>query len=178
MAHCRVMKIADRPEFQSKPAPLTCAPDEVVLFAAKRMSDRNYGSIMVVDDERRVLGLLTERDILRRLVAVESDPAQTKISEIMTSDLRVARVNDDVVGWLRLMSNERFRRLPVVDDDDRLINVITQGDFVSYTWPDLLGQAKSLVKQTVGDTLSLPILLGGVLLYTVVIIIAVTFGVR
>ena len=172
------MKISDRPEFQSKPEPLTCAPDETVLAASKRMSDRNYGSIIVLDDDRRVLGLLTERDILRRLVAVERSPADTRISEIMTKDLRIARASDDVVGWLRLMSNERFRRLPVVDGDERLINVITQGDFVSYTWPDLLSQARTLVKQTAGETRSLPILLGGVLIYTVVLIIAVAFSVR
>jgi len=172
------MRISDRPEFQSKPAPLTCAPDEAVLIASKRMAERNYGSIIVIDGERRVLGLLTERDILRRLVAVERDPARTKISDIMTSDLRIARASDDVIGWLRLMSNERFRRLPVVDDEQRLINVITQGDFVSYTWPELLNQARTLVKQTVGGTFSLPILAGGVLLYTVIIILAVAFSVR
>ena len=172
------MIIADRPEFQSKPAPLTCGPDESVLGASKRMAERNYGSIIVVDGDRRVLGLLTERDILRRLVAVERDPASTKISDIMTSELRIARASDDVVGWLRLMSNERFRRLPVVDDQERLINVITQGDFVSYTWPDLLDQTRSLVKQTFGGTFSLPILLGGVLLYTVIIIAAVAISVR
>ena len=149
-----------------------------MLIASKRMAERNYGSIIVVDGERRVLGLLTERDILRRLVAAERDPARTKISDIMTSDLRVARAGDDVVGWLRLMSNERFRRLPVVDDDQRLINVITQGDFVSYTWPDLLDQTRALVKQTFGGTFSLPILIGGVLFYTVIIIAAVAFSVR
>ena len=170
------MKISDRPEFQSKPAPLTCAPEETVLVASKRMAERNYGSIIVVDGERRVLGLLTERDILRRLVAVERDPAHTRTSDIMTSDLRIARASDDVIGWLRLMSNERFRRLPVVDGDERLINVITQGDFVSYTWPDLLIQARTLVKQSLGDTYSLPILLGGLMLYTVIIIIAVSFS--
>lgn len=172
------MKIADRPEFLSKPAPLTCAPGETVLVASKRMAELNYGSIIVVDGQRRVLGLLTERDILRRLVAAERDPARTATSAIMTSDLRVARASDDVIGWLRLMSNERFRRLPVVDDDQRLINVITQGDFVSYTWPDLLIQARTLVKRSFGDTFGLPIMLVGLLLYTLVIIIALSFGVK
>ena len=172
------MIISERPEFQSKPAPLTCAPDESVLGASKRMADRNYGSIIVVDEQRRVLGLLTERDILRRVVAVERDPTRTTISDIMTRELRIARASDDVVGWLRLMSNERFRRLPVVDDQERLINVITQGDFVSYTWPDLLNQTRTLVKQSFGGTFSLPILLGGVLLYTIIVIAAVAFSVR
>lgn len=172
------MKIADRTEFQSKPLPLTCAPDETVLVASKRMSQRNYGSIMVLDPERRVLGLVTERDILRRVVAVDRRPAETPIGDIMTRDLRVARASDDVVGWLRLMSNERFRRLPVVDEEQRLINVITQGDFVSYTWPDLLNQARALVRQTPVETRSLPILLGGVLVYTLVLVVAIAFSVR
>ncbi len=176
--HYSAMKISDRPEFQSKPEPLTCGPDETVLAASKRMSDRNYGSIIVVDGDRKVLGLLTERDILRRLVAAERSPATTHIGEIMTKELRIARASDDVVGWLRLMSNERFRRLPVVDNDQRLINVITQGDFVSYTWPELLNQARNLIRQTAGETRSLPILLGGVMIYSLVLIIAVAFSVR
>ena len=54
-----------------------------------------------------------------------------------------------LLDWMRIMSNERFRRLPVVDDEGRIKAVFTQGDFVSYTWPDLIYQMKSLAGATV-----------------------------
>ncbi len=67
----------------------------------------------------------------------------------MTENPKLARETDDMLEWLRIMSNERFRRLPVVDDQDRIKAVFTQGDFVSYTWPDLMYQMKSIATATV-----------------------------
>ena len=64
----------------------------------------------------------------------------------MTEDPKVASEEDDVLDWLRIMSNERFRRLPVVDSEGKIKVIFTQGDFVSYTWPDLLYHAKQLAK--------------------------------
>ncbi len=61
----------------------------------------------------------------------------------MTTDLKVARADDDLLDWLRLMSNERFRHLPVVDDQGVIIGMMSQGDFVSYTWPELMGGCAS-----------------------------------
>lgn len=167
------MKIRDRTEFASKPKPLTTTPDQLVVDAARAMSDKNYGSIIVVDPDARVIGMMTERDILRRVVAEHRDPSTTRVSDVMTTELRLARADDDLVGWLRIMSNERFRRLPIVDADDRLIAVMTQGDFVSYTWPELLDQAKNMAKATFGPDLSMAFMVVGLLIYTVAIIIAV-----
>ena len=64
----------------------------------------------------------------------------------MTPNPRVANENDDVLDWLRIMSNDRFRRLPVVDSNGKIKVIFTQGDFVSYTWPDLIYQASQLAK--------------------------------
>ncbi len=62
------MKISDRREFRTKPAPLTCSSDDSVLDAVMRMAEKNYGSVVVVDGDRRVIGMMTERDIFRRVV--------------------------------------------------------------------------------------------------------------
>ena len=67
----------------------------------------------------------------------------------MISEVRTGRAEDDVIDWLRQMSNERFRHLPVVDEQGRLVNIMSQGDFVSFTWPDLL----DLLKEKTRDTL-------------------------
>ena len=66
----------------------------------------------------------------------------------MTKNPRVANENDNVIDWLRIMSNDRFRRLPVVDEKNRIKVIFTQGDFVSYTWPDLIYQASQMAKSS------------------------------
>jgi len=164
------MRIMDRAEFRSKPKPLTCRADNNVRETVKRMSEKNYGAVVVVDDGESVLGMVTERDIMRRVVDEGRDPDTTQISEIMTRDVRVAKADDDLIDWLRMMSNERFRRLPIVDENGKLVSIMTQGDFVSYTWPDLINQAMTLTRSTVRGNYQIFVILGAVLLYTVVVV--------
>ncbi|MEO0466649.1 MAG: CBS domain-containing protein [Pseudomonadota bacterium] len=170
------MKIKDRPELKSKPAPLTAPPDMFVFDAVTQMADQNVGSIVVVNDDHTIAGIVTERDIFRRLVAAKKDPSTTRVSEVMTTQIRAASEDDNLLDWLRIMSNERFRRLPIVDTDGRLTSIMSQGDFVSYTWPQLFEQAKTLAKSTFGAGYQIFFILGGVLLYTVLLVIALSLA--
>lgn len=142
-------RIVDRPEYASKFRPLTARSGTTVAEAVAAMKLKNFGCIVITDESGHVEGIVTERDIMFKLVAENGDPRTVLLSDIMTSDLRMAKETDNVVDWLRIMSNERFRRLPVVDSEGRLQALLTQGDFVSYTWPDLLYQAGGLAKATI-----------------------------
>ncbi|QFS82475.1 cyclic nucleotide-binding/CBS domain-containing protein [Roseivivax sp. THAF197b] len=168
------MAIKDRPEFKSKPKPLTMNAGDSVLDAVKAMSEKNYGSVIICDEAGKVTGVVTERDVMRKVVGAEKDAATLKLGDIMTADPRVAREDDDLVDWLRIMSNERFRRLPVVDADGRIKVVFTQGDFVSYTWPDLLHQAKVLAQASVGRNYPIWMIGGGIMLYSLLMVIVVS----
>lgn len=165
------MRIKDRPEFASKPKPLTITLDKTVAEAVSEMSKKNYGSIVVVDSENKVTGILTERDILKRLVNENRDATSTPVSEIMTTNPRIARDDDEVLDWLQIMSNERFRRVPIIDANDKLVSIMTQGDFVAYTWPDLVYQAKELAKATISSNYQLFIVAGGIALYTLAMVL-------
>ncbi|MDZ7712456.1 MAG: CBS domain-containing protein [Rhodovibrio sp.] len=164
------MRISDRPEFKSKPTPLTFRRDATVAEAVAAMSERNYGAVIVTDQDNKVEGVMTERDVMRKIVNAERDAKQTKLSDVMTTEVRTARADDDVLDWLRIMSNERFRRLPIVDDEGRLQAVFTQGDFVSYTWPELMSQATQLAKATVLRNWHIFLIVGAVMVYTLVMI--------
>ncbi|MTI42263.1 CBS domain protein [Roseibium hamelinense] len=159
------MKIKERIEYLSKPKPYTASPDQTVLEATKEMTARNIGSVVITDEDNKVVGLVTERDLMRRIVAENKSPAETKLSEIMTTSLRLARDDDNVVDWLRVMSNERFRRLPVVDENGRIVSIMTQGDFVSYTWPELLKMFSDKVEKKLGVNNQHMWIIGGVLVY-------------
>ncbi|NDF13168.1 MAG: CBS domain-containing protein [Proteobacteria bacterium] len=164
------MKIKDRIEFKSKAPVMTFAPDDMVIKAVKAMSEKNYGASVIVDGNNKPIGIVTERDFMRRLLAKGLDANATPISEIMTSDLKLASEEDQVVEWLWVMSNERFRHLPVVDSQGKLVNLMSQGDFVSYTWPQLLTRAKDAVAKSFMERFHLHLLVGGVMFYSIIMV--------
>ena len=164
------MKIKDRPEFRRKSAVLTFGPDETVLTAITTMSERNYGAVIVVDGDHRPVGIATERDFMKRLLNEGRDPRQTRLGDIMTTDLKIARAEDDLLDWLRQMSNDRFRHLPVVDDDGKLISVMSQGDFVSFTWPQLMHRVGEQARATFDVTPSLFMIVGGVIIFLLAVL--------
>ena len=103
-------RLVDRPEFKTKPKPVTFLVKDKVYQAIAVMADKNYGSVVIVDSKDKVVGIVTERDIVKKLVNNNMSPKTTKLEDIMTLNPRVANENDDVVDWLRIMSNDRFRR--------------------------------------------------------------------
>ena len=167
-------RLMDRPEYKSKQQPLPSTSEVSVSDAVGMMSEKNYGSIIVIDEAKKVIGVVTERDVMNKVVGKGLDPKKTKLEQVMTTNPRLARETDDLVDWLRIMSNERFRRLPVVDDDGHIKAVFTQGDFVSYTWPDLIYQMKSIATATVTKNWPLFLIGGGVAIYSVLMVIVMS----
>ena len=169
------MKISDRVEFASKAPPLTCTAETTVHEAVVQMAEKNFGSIFVTDPQNRVEGVMTERDIFRRVIGESRDPKTTKVGDVMTTEVRMARKDDNTVDWMQVMSNERFRRLPVVDEDKKLLAVMSQGDFVAYTWPQMLSQLSQMAQATLGPAFNpLAIVVGG-LAYAVVTLLIVLY---
>jgi CBS domain-containing protein len=116
----------------------TCKPDETVVAAARRMHDRRVGTIVVVDAEQKPMGLLSDRDVVTRLVAAGGDPARTAVRDIMTpmptSVVRDTSI-DAALGQMRM---GHMRRLPVVDGMDRLIGIITLDDILRHLAKEVL----------------------------------------
>lgn len=172
------MQIQDRPEFRSKSAVMTFGPTDLVIDAVRAMSERNYGAVVIVDLDQRPVGIVSERDFMRRLLNRALDPSATRLEEIMTRELKVARKDDELLGWLQQMSNERFRHLPIVDDQGRLINIMSQGDFVSYTWPQLLNRIGEQARATFDVNPSIYLAIGGAVLFILVVLTAVVVALR
>ncbi len=169
------MKIKDRPEFQRKSIVLTFKPDDTVFSAIQAMSEKNFGAVVVVDPAQKPVGIVTERDFMRRLLNNALDPKKTLLRDIMTTDLKLAKAEDNLLEWLQQMSNDRFRHLPVVGDDGVLIGIMSQGDFVSYTWPQLLSRVTEQAKATFDLSPSIFAAIGAAIFFAL-IIIAVILG--
>ena len=110
------------------------------------MCEKNIGSIVVVNPDETIAGIVTERDMMIRVLGGKVDPEQATLAEIMTTEVRSASEEDDLVDWMQTMSHERFRHLPIVDNQGRLICMMSQGDFIAYTWPDLYDKVKQDIK--------------------------------
>lgn len=106
------------------------APDDSPLQAAKAMEELNVGAIPVCDGERLV-GVVTDRDIVLRCVSKEADPRSCKLSDIMSGHVRTVRESDDVQDALAEMASAQVRRMPVVDQQDRLVGIISLGDIAT-----------------------------------------------
>ena len=164
------MQIKDRPEYSRKGAVLTMSGDASVASAVSVMSEKNFGAVVIVSPDDKPIGIVTERDFMRRLLDKGLDPIKTPLRDIMTSDLKVAKPEDDLLDWLRQMSNDRFRHVPVVGEDGRVITIMSQGDFVSYTWPQLFARLSEQAKATFELSPSMFVAFGGAILFFLAVI--------
>ena len=106
------------------------APEKRVHDAAQQLVEYNIGSLPVCEQDGTLVGIITERDILR--VCACSDPGDSmnqRVSEVMTTDVVVCVPNDDLEYALSVMTEHRVRHLPVLDNQ-KLVNVISIGDLV------------------------------------------------
>jgi CBS domain-containing protein len=101
--------------------------DKTVAYAAKMMRDEDVGIAPIVEGDRLV-GVLTDRDIAVRVVAEGRDPEQVKVTEAASRDLVTLDPQQDLDEALRLMARHQVRRLPVVEEDGRLVGVVAQAD--------------------------------------------------
>jgi CBS domain-containing protein len=105
-----------------------------VLRAAQLMRDHHVGSLVVVDETgagRLVVGLLTDRDIVTSVVAMEVDPATLVVEDVMSHDVVTALESDSVSDLLRTMRRKGLRRLPVVTPNGALVGLVTLDDLLS-----------------------------------------------
>ncbi|HVJ76019.1 MAG TPA: CBS domain-containing protein [Casimicrobiaceae bacterium] len=94
--------------------PVTVTRESTVVDAARRMRERNVGSVLVVDG-MRLAGIFTERDALFRVLAAARDPATTTLGEVMTPQPQTLHPDEPFLRALRVMHEGKFRHLPVVE---------------------------------------------------------------
>lgn len=103
-------------------------PETKINEVAKLMSENHIGCIPVCDENNCICGILTDRDILLRTVACNKDTNTTKASDIMSTNVCTCKQEDDMVNAENKMSNYQIRRLPVCDEQNHVIGILTMGD--------------------------------------------------
>src|SRR6266568_5036790 len=115
------------------PNPETCRSSDSIHDVARIMAERDTGVVPVVDDGKKVIGLITDRDIVVRLVAEGKDPANAHVNEAMTKNVRSVKEDMPLDDVTRLMSNAQVRRVPVVNQRDEIVGILSLGDIATET---------------------------------------------
>jgi CBS domain-containing protein len=109
------------------PSPHTIQASESVMGAAQIMRKSDIGDVIVVEG-KRLFGILTDRDIVVRVLAEGRDPEATPVSDICSRELTTVRPTDSVGSVVRVMRDKAIRRLPVVEETGEVIGIVSLGD--------------------------------------------------
>jgi CBS domain-containing protein len=113
----------------------TVAPNSSVRELVELLAQHNIGAVVVSDDSRSVLGIVSERDVVRRLTSIEN-LLDTPVSDLMTTKVHTCGPEDDVNKLMAVMTEHRVRHIPVVVDD-RLHGIVSIGDMVKARMSEL-----------------------------------------
>ena len=112
-------------------AELTCCTSaDEVRVVAQSMKAENVGAMPVIDshEKRRLIGIVTDRDLALKVVAAGLDPDKTTVERVMSRNMVVCKVDDDWQLALDAMAKHQLRRIPIVDDQGRIAGIIAQAD--------------------------------------------------
>ena len=110
--------------------PACCLPNDTAAHAAELMKSDNVGSIPVVETQqsRKLVGIVTDRDLALKIVAGALDAKSTKVEAVMTRTVVTCLADDDLQKALDAMTRHQLRRIPVVDRENKVVGIIAQAD--------------------------------------------------
>ena len=126
--------------------PRCVTPDTSVVEAAELMANEDVGSLPILEGERLV-GVVTDRDIVVRAVAKQKNPQGMPVREVASGNLVTVKPDEDLSEALKLMAAHQVRRLPVVDADDNLVGVLAQADVAAGAKEKAVGEMVENISQ-------------------------------
>ncbi|WP_298822683.1 CBS domain-containing protein [uncultured Roseibium sp.] len=124
-------------------------PQNTLHEAVEMLRDKRIGALVVKNSEGGLQGILSERDIVRKLAETPGQTLAQKVEDVMTTNVEVCRPDDALITVLRKMTEGRFRHMPVIDDGN-LVGIVTIGDVVNYRLNELEYEALQLKQLIVG----------------------------
>lgn len=128
----------------------TVFPDDSVRHVTRIMRDEDCGALPVVDSRGRMIGMITDRDIAVRLIADGYDPRHAIVADCMTDEVFACHVNDPLRGCMEVMSEHQIRRLPILNDRDQVIGIVSQGDLSLHAAESRAREERQAFTETMG----------------------------
>jgi CBS domain-containing protein len=131
--------------------PATVRPQSTAAEAIQLMLEHRVGAVTVVDEQRVVAGVFTERDVLRKLALSGRDPAKTPVSELMTTPVILATADTSPGEAFSIMMERHFRHLPVVDDRGRLVAMLSIRNLLEWRVDELTDRLDTMEQYITND---------------------------
>ncbi|RME40558.1 MAG: CBS domain-containing protein [Caldilineae bacterium] len=128
---------------------ITIRPEQTIKEAVRLLARHNIGAVVVVGEDGKVAGILSERDVIRR-AAQRDDVLRLKVEDVMTHDVITAMPQDDLRSIANTMTQHRFRHLPIVDGD-RLVGMVSVTDVIKAERDAYRGEVDTLQTQMLGE---------------------------
>lgn len=131
--------------------PVCCLPDDIVSKVAQLMKSKDIGPVPIVESEqtKKLLGIVTDRDLALKIVADGRDPKTTRAKEVMTRQVVTCHAEDDLQTALDSMSGHKLRRIPVVDNNNEIVGIIAQADVATRAnQPEKTGEMVKEISQS------------------------------
>ncbi len=128
---------------------ITIRPEQTLKDAARLLAEYNIGALVVVNEARQPVGIISERDFIRA-AARREDVFSLSVSQVMTRDLITGLPQDDLMSVANTMTEKRFRHLPIVDQGE-LVGIVSIGDIVKYQRDQYKGEIDTLQTQMIAD---------------------------
>ena len=125
--------------------------EATVADSIRMMLDLHVGAVSVVDGERRVAGIFTERDVLQKVSLSERNPSSIPVREVMTTPVELATLTTGAGEALGTMVEQHYRHLPVVDDQGRLLGMLSIRNLLQARVDDLTRELDALEQYTASD---------------------------
>lgn len=122
-----------------------------VADAIRTMLELHVGAVSIVDSERRVAGIFTERDVLQKISLSDRDPAAIPVREAMTTPVEMATLNTGAGEALATMIEQHYRHLPIVDDKGKLLGMLSIRHLLQWRVDDLTHELDALEQYTSSD---------------------------
>jgi CBS domain-containing protein len=130
------------------PIPQCCTPDDSIIEVARVMEQHDVGVVPIVEsqDTRRVVGVITDRDIVLRVVAQGRDPNEiVSLRDFMTNEVVSVRPDADILHAEECMKEHQIRRVLVVDENDCIVGIVTIADLARATGETQLGDTEKAI---------------------------------
>lgn len=128
-----------------------CHPEDMVEKVAQLMQSENIGSVPVIENKQnyRMIGIVTDRDLALKIVAKGQDAKTTKVGAVMTRQVVTCLAEDDLQKALDAMAEHQLRRIPIVDNDNRIVGIIAQADVATrVNLPDKTAEMVKEISQS------------------------------
>ena len=129
---------------------VTCTPENTIVDVARLMKTEDIGPVLIVDNEANntLVGIITDRDIVLKVIADGQDANTTRVGDAMSKKLVTCRADDDISVAMQAMAQFQLRRIPVVEDNMSLVGIISQADVATRVdAPEKTGEVVKEISQ-------------------------------